>query len=110
MKMREYIIQEALDDFKNDIMGKIMSLCNYNDYNKINLLTIGDVIDTVFEKHIERHSNTEITEVVHGKWVWKDFNGDGFETLCCSECLGTEGARFTAQYCVECGAKMINTK
>ena len=63
------------------------------------------------EKPCDHYKNkSDVVEVIHGKWVWKDFNGDGFETLCCSECLNTEGARFTAQYCVECGAKMMNTK
>ena len=55
---------------------------------------------------IIKQPTADVAEVIHGKWVWKDFNGDGYQTLCCSECLGTEGARFTAQYCVECGAKM----
>lgn len=44
--------------------------------------------------------------VKHGRWVWKDFHGDGSLTLCCSECLGTDWARETAKYCSECGAKM----
>jgi hypothetical protein len=47
-------------------------------------------------------------EVKHGEWIWKDVNGDGFQTLCCSECLNTEGARKTAKFCSECGAKMNN--
>lgn len=44
--------------------------------------------------------------VRHGKWVWKDFHGDGSVILCCSECLETEGARETSNYCHSCGAKM----
>lgn len=42
----------------------------------------------------------------HGRWVWKDFHGDGSLILCCSECLETEGARETSNYCHNCGAKM----
>ena len=37
--------------------------------------------------------------VRHGRWVWKDFHGDSSVILCCSECLETEGARETANYC-----------
>ena len=48
----------------------------------------------------------DVKEVVHAKWIWKDFNYDGFHTLCCSECFGTEGARESANYCSECGARM----
>lgn len=47
----------------------------------------------------------DVKEVVHAKWIWKDFNYDrfhGFYTLCCSECFGTEGARENANYCPEC--------
>lgn len=44
--------------------------------------------------------------VRHGRWEWKDFHGDGSVILCCSECLETEGARETANYCHSCGAKM----
>lgn len=44
--------------------------------------------------------------VRHGRWEWKDFHGDGSLTLCCSECLETEGAREISNYCHNCGAKM----
>lgn len=44
--------------------------------------------------------------VKHGKWIWKDFEGDGFCTLCCSECLDIDGAREDANYCSNCGADM----
>lgn len=43
--------------------------------------------------------------VHHAKWIWKDF-GDLHFTLCCSECLETEGARENANYCPNCGAIM----
>ena len=62
--------------------------------------------------HVDEISRTlnykaiEAEPVRHGRWVWKDFHGDGSLTLCCSECLETEGARETAKYCHECGAKM----
>jgi hypothetical protein len=64
--------------------------------------------DTVGEKRIDlSHIPTiEIEQVRHGRWEWKDFRGDGSLILCCSECLETEGARETSNYCHNCGAKM----
>ena len=43
---------EAVDKFRNELMDKFMSLCNYNDYNKINLLLIGDTINDIYDKCI----------------------------------------------------------
>lgn len=45
--------------------------------------------------------------VVHARWEWRDLIGDGCSLmLCCSNCLETRGARETAKFCPECGAKM----
>lgn len=44
---------EAVDKFRNLIMNKFIELCNYNDYGKINLLTIGETIDRIYDKCIE---------------------------------------------------------
>ena len=55
---------------------------------------------------IENMPAVDVREVVHAKWIWKDFNSDGFYTLCCSECLETEGARENAKFCSNCGAVM----
>lgn len=41
-----------------------------------------------------------------GEWIWKDFRGDGSYALCCSECLETDGARETVNFCPNCGAMM----
>ena len=49
----------------------------------------------------------DVAPVKRSEWVWKDFHGDPcFLTLCCSECLETNGARETADYCPGCGAHM----
>lgn len=55
---------------------------------------------------IKESPTVDAVEVVHGEWVWKDLHGDGSFSLCCSVCLGTDGARETAHYCSDCGAKM----
>lgn len=44
---------EAVDKFKNELMDKLLSLCNYNDFNKISLLTIGAAVDRIYEKCID---------------------------------------------------------
>lgn len=52
-------------------------------------------------------SKIEAKPVVHARWEWRDLIGDGCSLmLCCSNCLGTRGARETAEFCSECGAKM----
>lgn len=40
---------EAVDKFKEELMEEFLSLCNYNDYNKINLLLIGETVDKVYD-------------------------------------------------------------
>ena len=60
----------------------------------------------VSKEEIDKIPTVDAVKVVHGQWVWRDLWGDGSLTLCCSACLGTDGARETAHYCSECGAKM----
>ena len=42
-----------LELFRNMLINEFIRLCNYNDYNKLTLLKIGDVIDECFDKIIE---------------------------------------------------------
>ena len=42
-----------LADFRDDLMDEFIELCCGNDYNKLTLLKIGDVVDKIFEKHID---------------------------------------------------------
>lgn len=44
---------EAVDKFRNLIINKFIELCNYNDYGKINLLTIGETVDRIYDRCIE---------------------------------------------------------
>ena len=41
---------EAVDRFRDELMNEFMSLCNYNDYNKISLLVIGEAVDRVYDE------------------------------------------------------------
>lgn len=41
---------KAVDRFRDELMDKFLSLCNYNDYNKISLLLIGDTINDIYNK------------------------------------------------------------
>lgn len=44
---------EAVDKFRNLIINEFIELCNYNDYGKINLLTIGETVDRIYDRCIE---------------------------------------------------------
>lgn len=43
---------KVVDKFRDELMDKFMSLCNYNDFNKINLLRISEAIDDIYDKCI----------------------------------------------------------
>lgn len=43
---------KVVDKFRDELMDKFMSLCNYNDFNKLNLLTIGETVDRIYDKCI----------------------------------------------------------
>lgn len=43
---------EAVDKFRDKLMDEFLSLCNYNDFNKITLITIGDAVDRIYDKCI----------------------------------------------------------
>lgn len=44
---------EAVDKFRDELMDNFLSLCNYNDYNKVNLLVIGETVERVYDKCID---------------------------------------------------------
>jgi hypothetical protein len=44
---------DELELFRSLLMDEFLRLCNYNDYNKLTLLKIGDVVDECFDKSIE---------------------------------------------------------
>ena len=62
MAEKEYIIQEALTEFRNEVVDEFIDLCWGNDYNKVNLLKIGDTIEQIYENHIERHYEADVAE------------------------------------------------
>ena len=43
---------EAVDKFRDELMDKFLSLCNYNDFNKLNLEKIGDTVNEIYDKCI----------------------------------------------------------
>ena len=53
---------EAIDMFKDRVMDEFISLCNYNDFDKINLLTIGDTVDRIYDECIEEIQKGEENE------------------------------------------------
>lgn len=112
MAEKEYIEAKDLDDFRNEIMDKFLSLCNYNDYNKLTLLRIGETIDEVYDKYVSK-SSADVVEVVHGEWVQNPYCKRIFY---CSECGRTvEDGSYNPNpsehfpYC-HCGANMDGGK
>lgn len=45
-------VLEAVVEFKNDLMDVFIGLCNGNDYDRLNLLKIGDTVARIYNKHI----------------------------------------------------------
>ena len=45
---------DELELFRDMIINEFIRLCNYNDYNKLTLLKIGDVVDECFDISIVR--------------------------------------------------------
>lgn len=43
---------KVIDKFKSDIMHTFIDMCCGNDYNKVNLLQIGDTIDSIYDEYI----------------------------------------------------------
>ena len=106
--MAEYIERSVLDDFKDDLMSRFIVLCFGNDYNKLQLLTIGNVIDEFYEKHSTKPA-ADVVEVRHGEWVeqietpnWLDDDVEVYYK--CSICGCYNWGE--SAYCPNCGAKM----
>ena len=45
---------DAIDEFKRDILNHFIDITHGNDYEKISLLQIGNIIDSLYEKHVEK--------------------------------------------------------
>ena len=45
---------EEVDKFRTDLMNKFIDLCRGNDYNKLTLLKIGDVVDEIYDGRIAK--------------------------------------------------------
>lgn len=67
--------KRLIDKFKQEIMSEFIIMCKGNDFNKLNLLKIGDTIDRIYEKY-SALSSTDSVEVVRCKnckyWVATD--------------------------------------
>lgn len=59
--------------------------------------------------HLIANGITTEQKLEKGQWKWIDLHGDGFETLCCSECGYTEGREYY-NFCPNCGARMDGAK
>lgn len=52
-------ISDEFELFRNMLMNEFLRLCNYNDYNKLTLLKIGDVVNECFDKSLEAIKKTQ---------------------------------------------------
>ena len=84
--MAEYITAKYLEDFRDDIMNRFLSLCDYNDYKKLTLLRIGETIDEIYDKYCEKPL-ADVVEVRHGVWEQADNTKRG-QKFICSVCKG----------------------
>lgn len=46
--------EKALYEFRSELLDKFIEACRGNDFNKLTLLTISDIIDGTYNKHIEK--------------------------------------------------------
>ena len=42
-----------LEKFRDEVVDKFIIMCDGNDYNKLNLMSMVDTIDCIYDKHIE---------------------------------------------------------
>lgn len=66
MATKYYIDIETLDNFKDELMDRFIGMCGGNDYNKLNLLTIGDTIYEIYDKYAVI-SDADVVEVTRCK-------------------------------------------
>lgn len=53
---------EVVDKFRSALMDKFIELCRGNDYNKINLLLIGETVENTYDKCIEDLRKEDVNE------------------------------------------------
>ena len=58
-KQSENATLEAVDKFRSALMDKFIDLCRGNDFNKINLLLIGETIDRTFDDVVAKMKGGE---------------------------------------------------
>ena len=58
-KQSENEILEAVDEFRSALMDKFIDLCRGNDFNKINLLLIGETVDRTFDDMVAKMKGGE---------------------------------------------------
>lgn len=58
-KQSENATLETVDKFRSALMDKFIDLCRGNDFNKINLLLIGETIDRTFDDVVAKMKGGE---------------------------------------------------
>ncbi len=73
--------KRRLEEFKNDLKNEFIIRCNGNDYNKLNLLRISDIIDRIYEKY-STLPTVDAAEVVRCKDCKHWNQSGGLESYC----------------------------
>lgn len=71
--------KQLIDEFKKELMSEFIRLCNGNDFNKLTLLKIGDVIDRLHEKY-SAIPTADVAPETHGEWV--PMNNPYWKNIC----------------------------
>ena len=85
---------DALDEFKRDILNHFIDIAHGNDYEKISLLQIGDVIDSLYEKHIEKiikNQNDSIRYIAEISILGCTKNPQAYKIEECIKCAFKDG-------------------
>ena len=85
---------DAIDEFKRDILNHFIDIAHGNDYEKISLLQIGDIIDSLYEKHLEkiiRNQDDSIRDIAEISILGCTKNSQAYKVEECINCPFKDG-------------------
>ena len=80
---------DVIDEFKRDILNHFIDIAHGNDYEKISLLQIGDIIDNLYEKHVEKiikNQDDSIRDIAEIAVIGCHRNPQAYTTNECMSC------------------------
>ena len=84
---------DAIDEFKRDVLNHFIIIAHGNDYEKISLLQIGNVVDALYEKHVRNilKSNTAEKEIAEIAVLGCTKNPQAYKVEECIKCAFKDG-------------------